>query len=162
MTPPRRTPARTEACRRSRRRRITAAALIGVCLHSATAWSAPDTCADKPELVAPCFEVRGRLSWWNGAPSARIWRVGTTRMLGIRHDELPAELAAMRGFDTEILGTFSVCPFTYPQTGHLQFVCIDAWRDIAVRRRTGKVKAATADDRPAARPDAFIDRRSAP
>jgi len=120
-------------------KRGCAPALIGMLAYSAAALSDTYACAANPELVAPCFAVHGRLSFWNGAPSARIWRVGTTRMLGIHADVLPpglAPLATGTGFDTEIWGTFSVCPFTLRKPGHMQFVCIESWRDLAVRPRT--------------------------
>ena len=58
-------------------------------------------------------------------------------MLGIHGDALPVELASlMNGFDSEIRGSFVVCPFTTQKPGHMQFVCIESWRDIAVRQRT--------------------------
>jgi len=41
------------------------------------------SCKDHPMLSGPCFKVRGRMSFFNGNPSARIWPVGTKRMLGI-------------------------------------------------------------------------------
>jgi len=96
----------------------------------------PQACAGRPEIVAPCFEVRGRLSFRNGTPSARIWPVGTTRMLGIHHDELRAGLlVGPHDFATEIRGTFKLCPFTREQAGHMDFVCIESWRDVAIRQR---------------------------
>lgn len=96
----------------------------------------PYACATDPELVAPCFELRGRLSFWNGTPSARIWRVGTKRMLGVHADRLPPELGSkVMGFDTEIWGHYTVCPYTSERPGHMQFVCIEAWRDILIRKR---------------------------
>ena len=91
-------------------------------------------CAESPEIVGPCFELRGRLSFWNGAPSARIWRVGSNRMLGVHNDVLPAELAS-KGFDTEMWGTFAVCPLTQQVHGHMQIVCIESWRDLTLRQR---------------------------
>jgi hypothetical protein len=93
-------------------------------------------CAASPEIVGACFDVRGRLSFWNGAPSARIWPNGTSRLLGIHHDELPPALASrMTSFDTEAWGTFQVCPFTPRRAGHMQFVCIESWRDMSLRQR---------------------------
>jgi hypothetical protein len=82
------------------------------------------------------MDVRGRLSWYNGTPAARIWRVGTTRMLGIHHDVLPPALAAaVPDFDAQAWGIFRVCPFTRERPGHMQFVCVEAWRDLSLRRR---------------------------
>ena len=94
-------------------------------------------CETNPEIVAECFTVRGRLSFWNGAPTARIWPLGTKRMMGVHHDELPGEIRSlMATFDTELWGDFKVCPFTPKQAGLMQFVCIEAWRNITVRERS--------------------------
>ncbi|TMH32909.1 MAG: hypothetical protein E6H66_13125 [Betaproteobacteria bacterium] len=93
-------------------------------------------CSANPGIVGPCFELGGRLSFWNGAPSARIWRVGTSRMLGIHYDQLPPGLASqMTSFDTEAWGTFGVCPFTRQSPGRMQSVCIESWRDLRFRER---------------------------
>lgn len=93
-------------------------------------------CKGNAKIVAACFMVHGRLSFWNGAPSARIWRIGTHRMLGIHNDELPSALRQrMPDFDVELWGDFQVCPITREQPGHMQFVCVESWRDIRVRQR---------------------------
>lgn len=112
--------------------------LIGLLICANCAAADDYVCAARPDIVGPCFTVRGRLSFWNGAPSARLWPAGTTRMLGIHNDILPPNLASMaRDFDTEVWGTFEVCPFTRSKPGSMQFVCIESWRDISIRRRTG-------------------------
>ena len=96
----------------------------------------PYVCAADPAIVAPCFDVRGRLSFANGTPSSRIWPVGTNRMLGVHLDRLPDELAALlTSFDTEVWANFTVCPYTPERRGHMRSVCIEAWRDISVRNR---------------------------
>jgi hypothetical protein len=116
-----------------------ASALIALFGASMPALSADYPCAAIPAIVVPCFEVRGRLSHWNGAPSARIWRMGTSRMLGIRDDALPPDLASlMTTFDTEVSGTFAVCPFTEQVAGKMQAVCIESWRVISVREGRAK------------------------
>ena len=117
--------------------RTHAYVLIALSIYASASASAELACAARSEIVAPCFEVRGRLSFWNGTPSARIWRIGTTRMLGVHNDELPPELVSRRSsFDTELWGTFTVCPLTNRSAGHMQYVCIESWRDISVRERT--------------------------
>jgi hypothetical protein len=93
-------------------------------------------CKAKPDIVAACFTVHGRLSFWNGAPSARIWPVGTHRLLGIHNDELPQALRDRIAFpDTEMWGDFQVCPFTRERPGHMQFVCVESWQNLEVRER---------------------------
>jgi hypothetical protein len=119
-------------------RRWLSCALIGLLMYSGGAAAADYACAANPDIVASCFAVRGRLSFWNGAPSARLWPVGTTRLLGIHNDVLPPNFTSMaRDFDTEIWGAFEVCPFTPRKSGSMQFVCIESWRDISIRQRTG-------------------------
>ena len=102
----------------------------------------PYECASRADLVEPCFVLRGRLSFWNGAPSARIWPVGTKRLIGVHFDVLPPALEAemarfdpQRSFDTEVWADFTLCPFTYYRRGRMQFVCIESWRNAAFRHR---------------------------
>ncbi len=117
---------------------VIARALATLCLLAlaSLAAAAEYACAPKSELVGPCYELRGRLSFWNGAPSARIWRVGTPRMLGIHYDELPPELASrMTSFDSEAWGVFNVCPFTKQRPGRMQSVCIESWHNVTLRQR---------------------------
>jgi hypothetical protein len=98
-------------------------------------------CASRPDIVGPCFELRGRLSFWNGAPSARIWPVGTKRMLGVHSDILPPELETKmmsfdpQRFDTEAWAHFMVCPLTHYRAGPMQFVCIESWHNLSFDRR---------------------------
>lgn len=78
--------------------------------------------------VAPCYEIRGRLSNWNGAPTVRIWIIGTHRLLGI-HDEdkdLPANVRALLkgNFGDQVYGNFEVCPLTSYQRGAMQMVTV--------------------------------------
>lgn len=102
----------------------------------------PYACAYRPDIVSRCFELRGRFSFWNGAPSARIWPVGTKRLIGVHFDLLPPALEAemtrlepRRSFNTEVWADFTLCPFTRYRKGRMQFVCIEAWRNTAFRHR---------------------------
>lgn len=72
------------------------------------------------------FTFRGRLSLWNGNPAFRIWRVGTTRLLGIRGVCLSAlELGTWNPYhDHELWADFTVSPVTPQEPGVMQFVCI--------------------------------------
>jgi hypothetical protein len=99
-------------------------------------------CASRPDLIGPCFTLRGRLSFWNGTPSARIWPVRTKRLIGVHDDVLPtaleSEIAGVdwhNRFDTEVWADFTLCPFTQYQKGRMQFVCIEAWRNTTFTRR---------------------------
>lgn len=72
------------------------------------------------------FTFRGRMSAWNGAPTFRIWPVGTDRMLGIRNSCMAAmdlgDLAPYSG--TELWADFTVSAITPQRPGVMQFVCI--------------------------------------
>lgn len=96
-------------------------------------------CKSNPRLVGKCFVVRGRLSAYNGNPTFRIWREGTSRSLGVVPSEdprsLPAELRSVASFEHDVLGVFTVCPFTTSKAGVMQFVCVEAARDVRVRVR---------------------------
>lgn len=114
---------------------------LSVCAAAAGAPGAY-ACASRSDIVGSCFEVRGRLSFWNGAPSARIWPVGTKRLLGVHSDVLPPTLESKmrsfdpeRSFDTEAWANFTVCPFQKAKAGHMQFVCIESWRKLSMRYR---------------------------
>lgn len=95
-------------------------------------------CKANPALAGSCFVVRGRLSAYNGTPTFRIWPIGTHRLLGIVPSEdprsLPAELRGVAGFDHDVFGTFTVCPFTQRRPGVMQFGCVEAVRKVRVRK----------------------------
>ena len=91
--------------------------------------------------VESCYEIRGRLSFWNGAPSTRIWIIGTHRMLGV-HDEdqnLPSNLSELlKGdFDDEVFGNFVVCPLTRYKAGEMQIVYVKSANHLVYQHRAG-------------------------
>ena len=99
-------------------------------------------CHDQPLLVGNCFAVRGRLALYNGAPTIRLWRAGTRRMLGVSgsyaragYSSIPAELEQRLSWETELWGEYVVCPFTRRRTGEMQLVCIDKAKGVVSRRR---------------------------
>src|SRR2546426_12387472 len=77
-------------------------------------------CREHPQLVASCFTIHGAMRYWNGAPSVRIWRIGTTRVLGISEGRfalagycnLPHWMEDTLDAGKEIIADFKVCPFT--------------------------------------------------
>jgi hypothetical protein len=77
------------------------------------------SCKEHPMLSGPCFKVRGRMSFYNGEPSARIWPLGTKRMLGISEGRFcledyanaPTELMRQLTWETAMFADFTVCPF---------------------------------------------------
>src|SRR5437868_1433484 len=78
---------------------------------------------------APCFWVQGRLAFYNGNPSIRIWPKGTSRLLGVVSstgkdedpDALPAAVRALRpSFDRTVWGAFRACPMTRDRPGRMR------------------------------------------
>lgn len=76
--------------------------------------------------VGKAFTVHGRLSAWNGAPTHRIWIVGTKRMLGVHAGTpMPDNLKPFtQSFDVQVIGDFVVCPVTTSRPGVMQMVGI--------------------------------------
>ena len=84
-------------------------------------------CLASDKFVGPCYAVGGRLSYYNGTPSTRIWIVGTHRMLGIpsEEQELPANVRRLlKGFDDQIFADFVVCPLTREHSGEMRMVVV--------------------------------------
>jgi len=126
---------------RMQRGRILLLGLLAWCVQ-ATARQPIDMamgCKSNPRLVDRCFVVRGRLSAYNGNPTFRIRRTGTSRLLGVVPSEdprsLPAEIRGIANFEHDVFGTFTVCPFTPLKVGVMQFVCVESVRDVRVRAR---------------------------
>lgn len=101
-------------------------------------------CRAQPALVGRCFNVRGRLSLYNGAPTIRLWRAGTKRILGVSsvyasegYSSIPAELESRLSWETELWGEFLVCPFTRRRAGEMQMVCVESARGVVSRPRPG-------------------------
>jgi hypothetical protein len=104
--------------------------------NGAVADDAFMACKTDPDIVDACFTVRGRLSLWNGTPTARIWHVGTKRILGVSDDYPPPKsLSGKVDWDTEAWGDFDVCPLTKDIPGHMQMVCIESSSRIFEKKR---------------------------
>jgi len=94
-------------------------------------------------LVGKCFNVRGRLSVYNGTPSIRLWPLGTKRLLGVidprdpsavpGRDTIPESVSSKLNFDKDVFGDFLVCPLTRARPGRMQTVCIESGKDLVVR-----------------------------
>jgi len=106
--------------------------LMGLPLHAAD--PGPDRrCQNRTDLASPCFTVRGRMFVANGTPGVRIWRVGTTRVLGVVPPEseiAPQSLLDRLGSGTVLYGNFTVCPLTPDREGWMQMVCVQAATDL--------------------------------
>ncbi|HET6862815.1 MAG TPA: hypothetical protein VFH91_07195 [Pyrinomonadaceae bacterium] len=101
------------------------------------------SCKDHPKVIGSCFTVYGRLSAYNGAPTLRIWKIGTRRMLGVSEQRfqedgyinIPDEIRNRVNFETDLLGNFLICPFTRQRTGEMQLVCIESGKNLETRKR---------------------------
>ena len=111
---------------------------------SVAAWAEePHSCKSHPQINGACSEVHGRLSFYNGTPSARIWVVGTNRMLGISErkyavdgiENVPSDLLAQLDIDSEMYADFVVCPFTTQQQGVMQLICVESANHVVVKSR---------------------------
>jgi len=94
--------------------------------------SAPMRCKTNHDVVGECFKVRGRMNYWNGTPSTRIWIIGTHRMLGLPCEDfgLPENVRAhFSDFDDEVTGLFEVCPVSKYERGTMQMVCVESVSD---------------------------------
>lgn len=103
-------------------------------------------CRNSPMRVAPCRTIRGRLMLTNGTPSMRIWPVGSRRILGVIHPRTgdgefvgPLPRAVEGALRTEqwskrVFADYVVCPLSRERAGRMQMVCIEAARNVVVRR----------------------------
>ncbi|MCH8321481.1 MAG: hypothetical protein IIB64_00195 [Proteobacteria bacterium] len=97
------------------------------------------TCKNHPEIVASCYETRGRISFhWAGPPTTVMWKIGTKRILGLAKklgkDEFigPKVVENNSGVNIYVFGNFTVCPFTKDKPGFMQFVCIQKAENLRI------------------------------
>jgi hypothetical protein len=124
-----------------------AISLVLILCGSVSAMSPPlkaeKSCREHPQLIGKCFNVRGRLSIYNGNPAVRLWRIGTKRVLGVsdqrfslpEYRNLPEDLSQKLNGENSIMGDFLVCPFTRPRPREMQLVCIDSAKHLVVKKR---------------------------
>lgn len=92
-------------------------------------------CKSDPDIVGECFKIHGRLSAWNGTPTMRIWRTGTSRILGVQDDIMPEDLTSKMDGEVDAYGDFEVCPFTKERAGEMRMVCIEKAENIFIKKR---------------------------
>jgi len=83
-------------------------------------------------MAEPCFTVYGRMSLSNGTPGVRIWKIGTTRILGVLQqdmtfDDLPRNIRSVWAahgdeWNTYLFGNFRVCPIDRYKPGWMRMV----------------------------------------
>lgn len=110
-------------------------------ITAATAADDDFKCKTRTDLVGPCWTVHGRLNVGNGTPSARIWPIGSKKLLGVEdaffdNDEESATPKEIRkyGFTAQIFADFLVCPITKEKAGVMQIVCVSAATHIHVEQ----------------------------
>jgi len=92
-------------------------------------------CKGNKRVVGQCFSFHGRLACYNGNPTARIWRIGTHRILGIHDDEnpiVPTNISRFVNFDNQIYADFLVCPFDEEKSGRMQIVCVESATNVVI------------------------------
>ena len=101
-----------------------------------------------PENAASCYWTHGRLNFYNGVPSYRVWKIGTKRILGVYSGpgayppgtdadselpEFPAEIdKVFRPPNNTVYANFEICPLEAERKGEMQAVCIESARNIVV------------------------------
>jgi len=92
----------------------------------------------------PCRTVHGRMSFYNGAPSVRIWIVGSKRVLGV-HDGNYSDLSYLPAnvrtpwegsgdvWSHSVYGDFRVCPLTPEHHGWMQIVRVESGRNLRIQ-----------------------------
>jgi len=96
-----------------------------------------------PRNAKSCYWVHGRLTYGNGTPAVRLWKVGTRRLLGIysgpdvdrrsldnENPRLPANVQSVFGPDNSIFADFEVCPLEPEKPETMQAACINAAKNI--------------------------------
>lgn len=95
------------------------------------------TFSSHARINAPRLTVHGRLTFYNGTPSWRIWVVGTKRLLGVRQSgnevpDVPKELLNLISPDRDVFADFTVEPLTRDEPGTMRFVRVVSVSKIVV------------------------------
>jgi hypothetical protein len=117
-----------------------------------------------PENASLCYWAHGRLSIYNGNPSDRIWKIGTSRILGVfngpshfpphtiaddEDPELPVNLGMAYEADYRrwkqsegnrdyefpvVFADFEVCPLEPEKKVEMQAVCVESAKNIYLQK----------------------------
>lgn len=118
-------------------------------------WFAIGACSFQQAAIAEdhseeCRWIHGRLRAYNGAPSLRMWEVGTHHLFGLGTNyelshrcehcapnapDLPPNVdRVFMGFQTVVWGEFEVCPLAPFKPGHMQPAHLIGAKDLVVKR----------------------------
>lgn len=126
----------------------------------------PAKCAARTDLAGACYQVRGRLSSYEGGPSTeKIWVIGTKRVLGVydratHKATMPKSIKEqLDDYRTQVFADYRVCPLEKESARHQGYVCIESAGNIRVERHQtvhGRHYAATVHI-PDTAPDSLVD-----
>jgi hypothetical protein len=101
-----------------------------------------------PENASSCYWTHGRLNFYNGNPSYRIWKIGTKRIVAVysgpdryppqtdadsQLPEFPREIdRVFRPPNNTVYADFEICSLEPERHGEMQAVCIESARKIVV------------------------------
>jgi hypothetical protein len=115
---------------------LTGAVLVTASTRAAKPIDPRLGCRSNPAVIGACFRVLGRIFVSNGTPSVRIHPEGTKRLLGVFPPEREIEPTCLKEavtWGTDVVGEFTVCPFTPPRAGAMQGVCVAAVDDAVAK-----------------------------
>jgi hypothetical protein len=125
------------------------AAFLACCLGAAQAVPKRTIACKTPANAASCYRTRGRLSFYNGTPAFRLWKVGTHRLLGIfsgpsadrdgddnEHPEFPPniEIDPFHLFEHQIFAEFEICPLEQERPRAMQAACVESAKNVFVEK----------------------------
>ena len=110
-------------------------ALLATIIYQGPQIRSEEVCAHEgAPFVDSCFTIRGRMAAYNGAPSYRIWIVGTQRLLGVTQNHgcvVPPALDSLIGLDDKLVfANFVVRPVTQDEPGVMRLVCVASFSNV--------------------------------
>jgi hypothetical protein len=101
-----------------------------------------------PANAASCYWTHGRLRMGNGTPAPRLWKIGTSRLLGIysgpsvdrfgldnEAPEFPPNVERnLDSYNNVIFADFEVCPLEPEKPGSMQAACIEDAKNLLVEK----------------------------
>jgi len=126
--------------------RSMASALAFLCSLNIAASAAGGACATDKRVIAPCYQVHGRLRVYADM-RLYLWPVGTKRSYAVCYapdvcypaeppdpgPPMPPNVAKAIGMDVDVFGDFVVCPLTPEKPRTMRTVCIDSASHLITR-----------------------------
>jgi hypothetical protein len=123
--------------------RLPSTLLLSALLMGGVASEPPPTAAAQTTAPADASTprtVHGRLRYYLGTPTARIWIVGTKRILGVAESgdgssTLPKNLRDLMSWERDLFADFIVEPLTPSRPGVMQMVRVLSASKIVVTEK---------------------------